>query len=106
MASQEESVREFVAVTDVDEERARFFLESAGWNLQVRPLWIFPAVVVENPKKNPKKQHWITCVRQIARRLTLACVAGYLCKSPFDNGLAALCHQLQGYFTLDTATVT
>lgn len=36
MASQEESVREFVAVTDVDEERARFFLDSAGWNLQVR----------------------------------------------------------------------
>lgn len=35
MASQEESIREFVAVTDVDEERARFFLESAGWNLQV-----------------------------------------------------------------------
>lgn len=55
MASQEESVREFVAVTDVDEERARFFLESAGWNLQVRPLWIFPAVVVENPKKKSKE---------------------------------------------------
>ncbi|XP_077406360.1 NSFL1 cofactor p47 isoform X2 [Vanacampus margaritifer] len=35
MASEEESVREFVAVTDVDEERARFFLESAGWNLQL-----------------------------------------------------------------------
>ncbi|XP_071783677.1 NSFL1 cofactor p47 [Centroberyx gerrardi] len=35
MANQEESVREFVAVTDVDEERARFFLESAGWNLQL-----------------------------------------------------------------------
>ncbi|XP_008316522.2 NSFL1 cofactor p47 isoform X1 [Cynoglossus semilaevis] len=35
MASQEESVREFVAVTDVDEDRARFFLESAGWNLQL-----------------------------------------------------------------------
>ncbi|KAM9751802.1 NSFL1 cofactor p47 isoform 2-T2 [Menidia menidia] len=35
MASQEESVREFVTVTDVDEERARFFLESAGWNLQL-----------------------------------------------------------------------
>lgn len=35
MASQEESVRDFVAVTDVDEERARFFLESAGWDLQV-----------------------------------------------------------------------
>lgn len=36
MAEQEEAVREFVAVTDVDEERARFFLESAGWDLQVR----------------------------------------------------------------------
>lgn len=35
MASQEESLREFVAVSGVDEERARFFLESAGWNLQV-----------------------------------------------------------------------
>ncbi len=35
MAEQEESVRGFVAVTDVDEERARFFLESAGWDLQV-----------------------------------------------------------------------
>ncbi|XP_028309706.1 NSFL1 cofactor p47 [Gouania willdenowi] len=35
MASQDESVREFVAVTDVEDERARFFLESAGWNLQL-----------------------------------------------------------------------
>ncbi|MGH0179892.1 UNVERIFIED_CONTAM: hypothetical protein FKN15_002774 [Acipenser sinensis] len=35
MADQEVSVREFVAVTDVDEERARFFLESAGWDLQL-----------------------------------------------------------------------
>lgn len=42
MASQEESVRDFVAVTDVDEERARFFLESAGWDLQVRLLWTSP----------------------------------------------------------------
>lgn len=41
MASQEEAVREFVAVTDVDEERARFFLESAGWNLQVRVFLVF-----------------------------------------------------------------
>jgi len=29
-------VREFIAITDVDAERARFFLESAGWDLQVR----------------------------------------------------------------------
>ncbi|KAK6471754.1 NSFL1 cofactor p47-like [Huso huso] len=35
MADQEVAVREFVAVTDVDEERARFFLESAGWDLQL-----------------------------------------------------------------------
>ncbi|TRZ01935.1 hypothetical protein DNTS_012388, partial [Danionella cerebrum] len=35
MAEQEEAVRGFVAVTDVDEERARFFLESAGWDLQL-----------------------------------------------------------------------
>ncbi|CAF89858.1 unnamed protein product, partial [Tetraodon nigroviridis] len=34
-ASQEQSVREFVAVTGVDEERARFFLESAGWSLHL-----------------------------------------------------------------------
>ncbi|RXN02707.1 NSFL1 cofactor p47-like protein [Labeo rohita] len=35
MAEREEAVRGFVAVTDVDEERARFFLESAGWDLQL-----------------------------------------------------------------------
>ncbi|KAM6976724.1 NSFL1 cofactor p47 [Aplochiton taeniatus] len=35
MANHEDSVREFVTVTDVDEERARFFLESAGWDLQL-----------------------------------------------------------------------
>lgn len=59
MASQEESVREFVAVTDVDEERARFFLESAGWNLQVRVIsqpFILPNAVNGSPdtlKKRP-----------------------------------------------------
>ena len=36
MSSQEDSVREFIDITDVDGERARFFLESAGWDLQVR----------------------------------------------------------------------
>ncbi|XP_026116079.1 NSFL1 cofactor p47-like [Carassius auratus] len=35
MSEHEEAVRGFVAVTDVDEERARFFLESAGWDLQL-----------------------------------------------------------------------
>lgn len=35
MADRAEAVREFVTVTDVDEERALFFLESAGWDLQV-----------------------------------------------------------------------
>uniref|UniRef100_A0A4W5NTD8 NSFL1 cofactor p47 n=1 Tax=Hucho hucho TaxID=62062 RepID=A0A4W5NTD8_9TELE len=35
MADQEVSVRQFVTVTDVDDDRARFFLESAGWDLQL-----------------------------------------------------------------------
>uniref|UniRef100_W5MG07 NSFL1 cofactor p47 n=2 Tax=Lepisosteus oculatus TaxID=7918 RepID=W5MG07_LEPOC len=35
MADREDSVREFVTVTGVEEERARFFLESAGWDLQL-----------------------------------------------------------------------
>ncbi|KAG8567192.1 hypothetical protein GDO81_013530 [Engystomops pustulosus] len=36
MASQqEEAVREFVLVTGSEEERARFFMESAGWDLQL-----------------------------------------------------------------------
>lgn len=35
MADREEALREFVAVTGAEEERARFFLESAGWDLQV-----------------------------------------------------------------------
>ncbi|XP_069607147.1 NSFL1 cofactor p47 [Ranitomeya imitator] len=34
-AQQEEAVREFVLVTGSEEERARFFLESAGWDLQL-----------------------------------------------------------------------
>ncbi|XP_071671853.1 NSFL1 cofactor p47 isoform X1 [Patagioenas fasciata] len=35
MADRDEALREFVAVTGVEEERARFFLESAGWDLQI-----------------------------------------------------------------------
>lgn len=34
-AERQESLREFVAVTGTEEDRARFFLESAGWDLQV-----------------------------------------------------------------------
>lgn len=33
----QDSLREFVAVTGAEEDRARFFLESAGWDLQVAP---------------------------------------------------------------------
>lgn len=36
-ADRQESLREFVAVTGTEEDRARFFLESAGWDLQVAP---------------------------------------------------------------------
>uniref|UniRef100_A0A8C8R6F7 NSFL1 cofactor p47 n=1 Tax=Pelusios castaneus TaxID=367368 RepID=A0A8C8R6F7_9SAUR len=35
MAERQEALREFVAVTGAEEERARFFLESAGWDLQI-----------------------------------------------------------------------
>ncbi|KAJ6655878.1 hypothetical protein lerEdw1_004648 [Lerista edwardsae] len=35
MADREEALREFVAVTGAEEERARFFLESAGGDLQI-----------------------------------------------------------------------
>ncbi|KAG8447230.1 hypothetical protein GDO86_014625 [Hymenochirus boettgeri] len=34
-AQQKEAVQEFVLVTGAEEERARFFLESAGWDLQL-----------------------------------------------------------------------
>ncbi|KAF6284636.1 NSFL1 cofactor [Rhinolophus ferrumequinum] len=34
-AERQESLREFVAVTGTEEDRARFFLESAGWDLQI-----------------------------------------------------------------------
>lgn len=37
MAERQEALREFVAVTGTEEDRARFFLESAGWDLQVAP---------------------------------------------------------------------
>lgn len=109
MASQEESVREFVAVTDVDEERARFFLESAGWNLQVRLSYVFPDSPGEayDVRTNGKAVK-MTRVRGIANRLTLACVAGNLCKSPFDNGLGALCRRQKGLlcgYLVDAVTV-
>lgn len=35
MAERQEALREFVAVTGTEDDRARFFLESAGWDLQV-----------------------------------------------------------------------
>ncbi|XP_036167486.1 NSFL1 cofactor p47 isoform X1 [Myotis myotis] len=35
MAERQEALREFVAVTGTEDDRARFFLESAGWDLQI-----------------------------------------------------------------------
>uniref|UniRef100_A0A4X1SK86 NSFL1 cofactor p47 n=2 Tax=Sus scrofa TaxID=9823 RepID=A0A4X1SK86_PIG len=34
-AERQDALREFVAVTGAEEDRARFFLESAGWDLQI-----------------------------------------------------------------------
>lgn len=36
-AEEQEALREFMAVTGTEEERARFVLETAGWDLQVAP---------------------------------------------------------------------
>lgn len=36
-AEWQDALREFVAVAGAEEDRARFFLESAGWDLQVAP---------------------------------------------------------------------
>ena len=36
MADKEGLVAQFMAITGVDTERATFYLESAGWNLDVR----------------------------------------------------------------------
>ena len=36
-AEEQEALREFMAVTGTEEKRARFVLETAGWDLQVAP---------------------------------------------------------------------
>ena len=36
-AEEQEALREFMAVTGTEEERAHFVLETAGWDLQVAP---------------------------------------------------------------------
>ncbi|MQL00551.1 hypothetical protein EI005_25400, partial [Escherichia coli] len=36
-AEEQEALREFMAVMGTEEERARFVLETAGWDLQVAP---------------------------------------------------------------------
>ena len=36
-AEEQEALRELMAVTGTEEERARFVLETAGWDLQVAP---------------------------------------------------------------------
>ena len=35
MAEQEEQIKQFCEVTGESEDRAKFFLEASGWNLQV-----------------------------------------------------------------------
>lgn len=36
MSDQEEKISQFVGVTGVNDQRARFFLESSGWQVEVR----------------------------------------------------------------------
>uniref|UniRef100_F6SW03 Uncharacterized protein n=1 Tax=Ciona intestinalis TaxID=7719 RepID=F6SW03_CIOIN len=49
MSSQDEMVTEFRGITDASEERARFFLESSGWQLQVALSSFFDSGIAENP---------------------------------------------------------
>ncbi|XP_063063985.1 NSFL1 cofactor p47 [Engraulis encrasicolus] len=78
MADQEAAVREFVAVTDVDEERARFFLESTGWDLQLALGNFFEdgaeddIVTLPQPESGsggrsagPSEQHRVTSFRDL-----------------------------------------
>lgn len=34
--AKEDKIDNFIRITDVDRDRARFYLESSGWNLEVR----------------------------------------------------------------------
>ncbi|KAG7323082.1 hypothetical protein KOW79_012784 [Hemibagrus wyckioides] len=77
MASRDESVREFVAVTGVEEERARFFLESAGWDLQLALASFFEdggdddIVTLPQPESSPgprssgPSEHRVTSFRDL-----------------------------------------
>lgn len=40
-SNQNEILSEFRAVTNVAEDRAKFYLESANWNLQVRTIYTY-----------------------------------------------------------------
>ncbi|KAF7696054.1 NSFL1 cofactor p47 [Silurus meridionalis] len=77
MASRDESVREFVAVTGVEEERARFFLESAGWDLQLALASFFEdgadddIITIPQPESGPgprstaSSEHRVTSFRDL-----------------------------------------
>lgn len=41
MAGREEQIKQFCELTGQPEDRARFFLEASGWNLQVSPGALF-----------------------------------------------------------------
>ena len=36
MGDREEQIQQFVGITGVDTDRAKFYLESAAWNIEVR----------------------------------------------------------------------
>ena len=41
MADQERMTAEFMELTNADAERSKFYLESSGWDVQVKALSIF-----------------------------------------------------------------
>lgn len=91
MAERQEALREFVAVTGTEDDRARFFLESAGWDLQVGPrgrlrragrglrgagAWHVQPVVAEahSHPAGPRPDTGLRGLRPLARRFQLSWV--------------------------------
>ncbi|XP_038606488.1 NSFL1 cofactor p47 [Tachyglossus aculeatus] len=63
MAERQEALREFVAVTGAEEDRARFFLESAGGDLQIALASFYEdggdedIVTLTGPREPPHSEH-------------------------------------------------
>lgn len=107
MAERQEALREFVAVTGTEDDRARFFLESAGWDLQVAPrgrlrragrglrgagAWhVQPAVAeAHSHPSGPRPDTGLRGLRPLARRFQRGSVVGNRGAAPARPCLASV----------------